>query len=489
MRPIKEILFTKSEHDLILIQPNFLMRILEEEQNEIVRMYWKSMNNQEPLGDMPNEVNHGLFSLAASAIESGLDVDVLDFQAYDMYLRKTEHRMILEEDIRKSLISKKAKVFGISTITVSSNNALKIAGIIRETNPEAIIVFGGMHPTMFAETFIKEKEVDFILLGEGNNTLIEIVKTYPDIEKITKIHGLIYEKAGKVVVTKKLSVKDNDLDELPYPAYDLVCEESLPLLPRFFSSKGCPFNCAFCSCDAFYRKSYDDYRIIFRDPIKVVDEIEYTYRKFGMEFYCFGDLTFMSSKEYGHAICHEIIKRNLGHIKWWCQTTVGRLNHDDLTLMKKAGCAQVGLGVENGSQNNLDIMGKPITFDKTEEQCKLIKEAGISPITYWIIGLGDETFDSALFTIKRICNFIKNNLTEISHIGVPVPYPGSPLWYNPEKYGFSIVHTDFSRYWMNSDELGYSVPAIKTKNLSEYHIYALWQFALMAASEEYKKRK
>lgn len=58
MRPIKEILFTKSEHDLILIQPNFLMRILEEEQNEIVRMYWKSMNNQEPLGDMPNEVNH-----------------------------------------------------------------------------------------------------------------------------------------------------------------------------------------------------------------------------------------------------------------------------------------------------------------------------------------------------------------------------------------------------------------------------------------------
>lgn len=293
MRPIKDILFTESEHDLILIQPNFLMRILEEEQNEIVRAYWKSMNNQEPLGDMPNEVNHGLFSLAASAMHAGLNVDVLDFQAYDMYLRKTEHRMILEEDIRKSLESKRAKVFGISTITVSSNNALKIAGIIRETNPDAIIVFGGMHPTMFAENFVKEKEVDFILLGEGNSTLIEIVKNYPDMERMAKIHGLIYEKSGKIVVTKKLSVKDNDLDELPYPAYDLVCEESLPLLPRFFSSKGCPFNCAFCSCDAFYRKSYDDYKIVFRDPIKVVDEIEYTYRKFGMEFYCFGDLTFI----------------------------------------------------------------------------------------------------------------------------------------------------------------------------------------------------
>lgn len=471
MRSINEILFNQSEHDLLLVQPNFLMRILEEDQNQIVREYWASMDNQEPLGDMPNEVNHGLFSLAASALEAGLSVDVLDFQALDMHLRATENRMISLDDVYASLSKKKAKVYGISTITVASQNALEIAKIIRRTDPEAIIVFGGMHPTMYAKEFVKEKEVDYILLGEGNATLVDIVNNASDREKICTLKGLVYERAGEAIFTPKLSAKDNNLDELPYPAYDLMCKESLPLMPRFFSSKGCPFSCAFCSCDAFYKKSYDDYKIIFRNPTKVVDEIEYTYNKYKMDFYCFGDLTFMSSKEYGHAICDELIARNLGHIKWWCQTTVGRLDSEDLALMKKAGCAQVGLGVENGSQKNLDIMGKPIKVDATEEQCKLIRAAGIAPITYWIIGLGDETFDSAISTVDRICYFVRTGLTEVSHIGVPVPYPGSPIWYDPSKHGFTIVHADFSKYWMNSDELGYSAPAIRTANLSEDHIY------------------
>ena len=87
------------------------------------------------------------------------------------------------------------------------------------------------------------------------------------------------------------------------------------------------------------------------------DEIDYTYKQYGMNFYCFGDLTFMSNREHIHAICKELILRGLNHIPWWCQTTVGSLNEDDLKLMKQAGCRQIGLGVENGVQENLDIMG------------------------------------------------------------------------------------------------------------------------------------
>lgn len=489
MRKIQDILFSNSEHDIILIQPNFLMKILEEHQNNIVRAYWKSLKNQEPLGDLPNEVNHGLFSLAASIIKAGYSVDILDFQAYDMFLRKTEKRMITLDDITNSIKTKKAKIFAISTITVSSQNAIEIAKIIKKFLPNSLVAFGGMHPTLFADDFIKNNEVDLIMLGEGNKTIVELLEAFPNYNKIQQIEGIVFKNNNKdIIYTKKKSNLHINLDDLPYPAYDLICEESLPLMPRFFSNKGCPYSCAFCSCDAFYKKAYDDYKIIFRDPVKVVDEIEYTYNKYKMNFYCFGDLTFMSNKEYGHAICKELIKRNLNHIKWWCQTTVGRLNEEDLKLMKEAGCAQVGLGVENSTQFNLDVMGKPIKFDSTEEQCKLIRKAGIDSITYWIIGLGDENFETAIKTVERICYFIKNNLTEISHIGVPVPYPGSPIWNNPEKYGFIINHTDFSQYWMNSDELGYSIPAVSTKNLSQDHIYAIWQYALMSAANEYEKR-
>jgi len=490
MRKIEEILFSPQEVDVLLIQPNLLMKILEKDQNQIVREYWASMNNEEPLGDLPNEVNHGLFSLAASLRESEISVDVLDYQAFDRYVREKENRLMNEDDLDKSFKVKKAKIFGISTITVSSGNSLKIAEYIRKYNPEALIVFGGMHPTLFGETYIKEDLVDLIILGEGNQTIVEIAKAYPDKKKISQIQGVIYKaKDGEIVKTPKKSNFHLDLDALPYPAYDLVCEESMPLMPRFFTAKGCPFSCAFCSCDAFYKNAYDDYKMVYRDPVKVVDEIEKVYKEYKMDFYCFGDLTFMANKEMARKICEELINRGLSHVRWWCQTTVGRLTAEDLALMKKAGCAQVGLGVENSTQKNLDIMGKPVRFDATEEQCKLIRQAGLDPITYWILGLGDEDFESAKASIERICYFIRNNLTQVSHIGVPVPYPGSPIWKKPENYGFTIISTDFNNYWMNSDELGYSLPAVKTNYLSAEHIYALWQYALMSAANEYKKRK
>lgn len=489
MRTIREILFNEKELDIALIQPNFLMPILETDQNQIVREYWKSMNNNEPLGDTPNEPNHGLFSLAASLRQAGYAVDVLDFQAYDRFLRESENRLITLEDIKASITKIRAKYFGISTITVASENALSIARIIKEVHPEAKTIFGGMHPTLYGEHFINNEEVDIIIPGEGNQVIVDIAATNGSEEELTEIDGIILkDHNGSVITTKKRSCQHNPLDDLPYAAYDLICQESLPLMPRVFSVRGCPFSCVFCSCNAFYNIAYDDYCVGVRQPKKVVDEIEYLYNTYSIKFFCFGDLTFMTNKKQSHEICNEIIKRGLNHISWWCQTTVGRLDLEDLQLMKKAGCVQVGLGVENSSQDALNLVGKPFEFETTEQQCRLIRQAGIDPITYWMVGLGTENFETSKNMIERICYFIRNDLTELSHIGVPVPYPGSMLWNTPEKYGLEIISRDFSNYWMNSDELGYSLPAVRTKYLSPEHIYAIWQYALMATAEEYRLR-
>jgi radical SAM superfamily enzyme YgiQ (UPF0313 family) len=404
-------------------------------------------------------------------------------------LRGQEKRLISEQDIINSIKVKRAKIFGISVITVSAGNALLIAKVIRSYHRDANIVFGGMHPTLYGEHFIPEPEVDAIILGEGNQTIVELIERCQHKEEWHTIKGIMFKDSnGDVIRTEKKSCTHLDTDVLPYAAYDLICQESLPLVPRVFSVKGCPYHCAFCSCNAFYSIAYDDYKVCYRDPTKVVDEVEYLYKQYHMAFYCFGDLTFMSDKQSALSICKELIKRNLSHVKWWCQTTIGRLNADDLALMKKAGCVQVGLGVENSSQQALDIMGKPVRFDAAEEQCQLIREAGIAPITYWILGLGEESYESANNLIKRICYFIESGLTELSHIGVPVPYPGSALFNDPQAHGLEITGMDFNNYWMNSDELGYSVPAVRTKYLSADHIYALWQYALIAATRCYEKR-
>lgn len=103
-----------------------------------------------------------------------------------MFLRKTENRLITLEDIYNSLKNKKAKIFAISTITVASKNALDIARIIKKINKDSIVTFGGMHPTLFSDEFIKNNEVDLIMLGDGNQTILELLAIYPEYNSFKK---------------------------------------------------------------------------------------------------------------------------------------------------------------------------------------------------------------------------------------------------------------------------------------------------------------
>ncbi|QHI71036.1 B12-binding domain-containing radical SAM protein [Aminipila terrae] len=489
MKNLSEILFQGKERDVMLIQPHFLLRVLSQNQNKIVIEYWNSLNNQEPMGDFVNEPNHGLYSLAASVLQSGYTVEVLDFHTLDMVLRDKENRMIEYSDIEESIIKNKSKIYGISCITVTVDATLKIAEMIKKYHPDSLVVVGGIHPTINSQEMLKNRNIDIVIKGEGNIAIVELINCTKDSSDFDDIKGICYkDKNGNYVETHKRSCHDIDLDELPYPAYDLCSYESLPLMPRVFSSKGCPNGCAFCTCDSYFKTSYDDYKIQFRDPVKVVDEIEHLHKKYNIDFFDFGDLTFMVDKKRAHQLCNLLIERKLNHLRWWCQTTVGRLDAEDLALMRKAGCAQISMGIENSSQEVLDVMDKPVDFEKAINQCKLIRDADIQPVGYWLFGLGDETFEGANRLIQTICYFIENELNEITHIGIPVPYPGSPLYKSPEKFGYTIINHDFSNYWMNSDPLGYGTPNFRTTNLSEDHIYALWQYALMAATEKYKER-
>lgn len=483
-RSIYDIMYSDQEVDILFIQPMQFKRVLYEDQNKVFLDFWETINRYSSLlNDLPFEPHHGLLQLAAILEKAGVSVDLLDFHMLDYLFREQHHRMVEESDIVEILQKKSAKVFGISCKTVSANRALRIAELIKQIHPESWVVLGGIHATFQAPEMMKCCEaVDIVVRGEADDIIVPLFRCLQYGGNLSKIPGIVYRDIDGHVTEVSCKKTKIDLDALPYPAYELFCREGSPMVPRILSARGCILKCVFCASSALF-----DYKINFREPKRVVDQIQHTQDKFGVDFICLGDLTFMANLQRGREICHEMIRRGL-NIKWSCQTTVGRIDSDTANLMKRANCVQIGLGIEGGTQEQLDCSNKNVLLSEAEEQCKIMKDAGISVQTYWVLGLPNESYDSAMKTIELMSRFVHEELTDITHITVAQPYPGTPLYENPEAHGIRIVDHNFDNYWSNGASLGTGYPVTETPYLSNDHIYMFWQLALATVTEEFKRR-
>jgi anaerobic magnesium-protoporphyrin IX monomethyl ester cyclase len=238
----------------------------------------------------------------------------------------------------------------------------------------------------------------------------------------------------------------------------------------------------FCASAALF-----GYKFNSRHATRVVDQIEATRDRFGVEFVCLGDLTFMAHKPTGIAICEELIRRDLG-VRWSTQTTIGRIDPASARLMAASGCVQIGFGVESGSKLIIEANNKNVHIERTEEQFAAVKDAGLSVQTYWVFGLPGETVATAMRSIELMRDWIARELIDAVHITMAVPYPGTPLGENPAAYGIRIVDRNFDNYGTSSASLGIGLPVIESKDLTREHIYMFWQLAHAAAGDEFARR-
>ncbi len=250
---------------------------------------------------------------------------------------------------------------------------------------------------------------------------------------------------------------------------------------RVITSRGCSNNCSFCVPSNFFKT------LRFRDAFKVVDEIEYHINQHGIITYMIGDLNFLSDYDYAKKICNELIKRKLD-IFWMCQSRINLIDKEIIELMRDAGCIMVCLGVESADNMILDNSNKGITVDKTIEAIKTVKNAGINLFTFWVFGLPGETHDSAHKTIKLLRKFLDEDMLDYTHCTVLVPYPGTKIFNNPEKFKTKILSYNYDKYWLGCDYLGAGLPVIETKELSNIEIYAYWQLALAVVAGNLNKQ-
>ena len=305
---------------------------------------------------------------------------------------------------------------------------------IKKIFPDIPIVVGGAHPSGTPVKTISESSIDFVVLSEGEETVVELLNNLEDYGAIKKIDGLAYkDEWGKPCVSPKTKFIE-DLDNLPFPARELISIEKYYEIgeghgPRqkkytpILSSRGCPYQCTFCTPKLWNRR----YRV--RSAENIVSEIEECIIKYDIREFQFEDENLTVDKKRTIEICKNIINKNL-NIRWQTPNGIRASVTDNemLDLMKESGCHHITVAPESGSQRVLnEIINKKQELSKVTEVVEYASRIGMKTAAYFVLGLPGEKFEEAEMSIEYACNLAKIGLDEVA-FSTFIPLPGSELY-------------------------------------------------------------
>ena len=401
----------------------------------------------------------GLGYLAAVLEKKKYEVDVIDCQASHLTY----------EDFRNELSKRKPDMIGLTSTTLTYKSALEVIRIAKQVHPNCITVIGGCHVSFWDKNALKEcPELDFVVRKEGEITIVEVVERLEAGKDLDRVLGVTYRK-GEEIVQNPDRPYIKDLDSLPFPSHNLWPLESLRkygnIIFPLMTSRGCVYWCEFCSAVRMFGRGYR-----MRSAKNVVDEIEYIHKTYGAENFTFYDDAFTVDQPRVEEICRLLHERKL-KVKWDCGTRVDMVTRDLLQKMKDAGCIAVWFGVEAGSQEVLDEMGKGFTATRTKEAFKMAQEIGLMTIASVVLGFPGETRETAMKTV----NFIKEiNPDDVGYY-IATPYPGTPMAEQVKKNGWLRV-TDFDKY--DTATPIFELPTLSTKELVKIREDAFHSFYL-----------
>jgi len=349
---------------------------------------------------------------------------VLEREGYQVTVQDANALRLQPEDIVP--MATDADVVGLTAMTPTVSAAISIAHHLKRAKPDLTIVLGGAHATLLAEeTLAAAPEIDIIIRGEGEETIIELLRALEHKQPLDNVSGISYREDGKVISTAARSTAV-DLDSLPFLAYHLLpWRRYSPHPPHgrafpfaaIITSRGCPYRCSYCSKPIFGNK--------FRgqSPERVVEEVAYYQEKFGIKELAFYDDVFTLNKKRAYAIADEILKRGL-KICWTCETRVNLVDKELLRHMKQAGCYAIAYGIESASPEILNILNKDITLEQVEEAVGITQEVGLQTIGYFMIGSPGESPE----TIDQTIQFAKRLKLDFAQFAITTPFPGTELY-------------------------------------------------------------
>lgn len=371
-------------------------------------------NRRDQLGGFANyvplNVPFGIGFLSGYLLMKGKSVTVVDEEV-------TPFTIAILDGYVKSAVA--PYIFGISCLTANINRGFEIARLIKERCPSGVVIMGGIHPTVLPDDVVNSGVVDIVVRNEGEVTLFRLYEAIKAGRDYRDIQGISFLKDG--AVTHRGEPPLVDMNELPIFPYHLFEPHRARYNFGFLtSSRGCPFDCIFCSQRAITGRTYR-----FMKTDKVIETIDIMVNKYGESNIVFSDDNFVVNKKRMTDICDAIVEHGLDRkAAFMCQCRGDAITPEVLDHLKRANFNGISFGIESGSNRVLDVIKKAETVEDNVKGIMLAKKYGFKVSGTYILGLPTETRRERLMSYKMA----KDLDLDYVRFNNATPYPGTELY-------------------------------------------------------------
>lgn len=401
----------------------------------------------------------GLMSIASYLKSNGYDVTIIE-------------PLVNNINIEDSIKTYEPDIIGISVMSfLSGIDAKKITTLAHSVNIP--VVWGGQAPTSMPEVVLNDAAPDYVMLGEGEITWLELVKALENNDDVSSVAGLAYKCNGEIIYTKTRPVADISL----FPDIDWSMIDVTKYFSTFFNcnkmlylhaSKGCPGQCTFCSNQKFHQSKNR-----CRNIEQILKDIDYIYSKGANGIY-FSDELWIPEKKRRTEFCKGMIERNY-NLVWGCQMRLGVLDEEDIDLMYKAGCRWILFGIESGNEKRIKSIKKNIDLSLAAKSVQMCENKGITVQASFIIGFPDETSEE----IKNTIAFSETLGASLVVMNILIPLPNSEIYNLADNKGlFKYPETieEMAKVEQNMpDSVLVNLSSVPDRDLKVIHHFYQWK--------------
>ena len=398
----------------------------------------------------------GLATIAATALERGHEVEILDlsWKPYNF------------NQVKDYILKRKPDIIGITAVTPLMNQLRDITVLAKDISKDILVVGGGPHPSALPEESLRESMLDAVFIGEADYSFADICDGYP----LSDISGLVYRNSNDEILSTGLRPPIGNLDDLPMPAWHIynikdyyrmsrLLAKRLPIVMAEFS-RGCVYRCDFCASKITHALGYRK-----KSPKRCAEEVKYMHSLGYKEFWLTDDI-FTSDQKWATKVCNEITSTGVG-VSWTCTNGIRVESADDnlFRALRKSGCYRVAFGFESGNDKVLKAFGKGgrATVQEARRAVKLARAADIDTSGYFMVGLSSDTEESMNDTIK----FARKLPLDMMKCSVTIAFPGTKMFNEYVDKGL-VRSFDWDEYMMFTAEDLFAHENLKFGVIQEY---------------------